>query len=175
MAILILMGCSKKPKASFTIQQTGQGRTNQIVNLINTSTDADHYLWDMGDGITSTSTSPTSAHSTGTYTITLTAYSKDSKKTDVASETITVAALEGTASFGQTNPSGNIIDVIIGGKTYSKAFFFPIVNCNVGDDLNIHIPAGTYDYTATEHAPGTMTWSGTVEIPEGGCIIVRLD
>jgi hypothetical protein len=49
------------------------------------------------------------------------------------------------------------------------------VNCNVGDDLNIEIPGGTYDYTATEEAPGTYTWSGTVDIPEGGCIIIRLD
>ena len=170
-AIFVMMGCTKTPHASFTIQQVPDTWPNSLVNLINTSTDADHYQWDLGNGTESTETSPMSAYSSGTYTISLTAYSKDSKKSDVATQSITVAPRNGTASFGQSNPSGNVIDVHIGGKTYSQAFINPIVNCDVGDDLNIEIPGGTYNYTAAEESPGTKTWSGTVVIPENGCII----
>lgn len=71
------------PSVSF-ICTTGAG-TNQV-NCINTSTDADSYLWDFGDGTTSTLKNPSHNYAAnGTYTITLTGYNCDLNTTYQAS------------------------------------------------------------------------------------------
>ena len=44
-----------------------------VVSFENLSENADSYLWDFGDGTTSTEINPTKVYGTGTYTITLTA------------------------------------------------------------------------------------------------------
>jgi len=71
------------PSVSF-IYTIGTG-TNQI-NCINNSVDADTYLWDFGDGTTSTLKHPSHSYaSNGTYTITLTGYNCDLNTTYQAS------------------------------------------------------------------------------------------
>src|SRR5690242_13778188 len=59
-------------------------------NFINTSANADSYLWDFGNGTTSTDKNPSGWYEkAGTYTVTLTASAKDGRKS-VVSRTIKV-------------------------------------------------------------------------------------
>lgn len=60
-----------------------------LVNFTNTSTGATSYYWDLGNGITTALTNPSTTYLTpGTYTVTLTAYNGSS--TSVSTMTITV-------------------------------------------------------------------------------------
>ncbi len=69
------------------------GNSTTFVNL---STGADNYLWDFGDGTTSTEETPTHLYSTGgTYTITLTVYSSSTcNGIDSTERTITITTPE---------------------------------------------------------------------------------
>lgn len=84
---LIFAACKKEdntpnPVADFTISPNDTIEFFQTVSFTNTSTNADTYLWNFGDGTTSTSANPTKssfdrptgdADCSETYTITLTA------------------------------------------------------------------------------------------------------
>ena len=95
-AAIAISSCTKEPGASFTVSSKVVS-TNENVKFTNTSTDADHYSWDFGDGTKSTDENPTHAYSKeGSYTITLTAYSKNDKKSNTYSESITVADTKAT-------------------------------------------------------------------------------
>ena len=53
--------------------------------------DAHHTEWDFGDGSTATETSPTHIYSNaGTYTVKIKAMSKNMKKMDENTQTITI-------------------------------------------------------------------------------------
>lgn len=61
------------PQAAFTVANDGC-KSPCTVSFTNTSQNADSYLWDFGDGATSTADNPTHQYTTaGTYTVTLTA------------------------------------------------------------------------------------------------------
>lgn len=115
--LIALLSCSKSktkvPTACFTITQTGIGKTNALVNLINCSTDAEHYLWNFGNGETSTDVSPKNVvHTTGTYTIKLLAYSGDGEKSGIATMTLIVLAdsVANTSSLQQLANDENTMD-----------------------------------------------------------------
>ena len=77
---ILLFGCSKSttdskpaPVASFTWKTSNTTAPSTVV-FTNTSTNASSYIWDFGDGTTSTVISPTHIYNTvGTFTATLTA------------------------------------------------------------------------------------------------------
>ena len=90
MFLLSIVGCQKQPSASFTVSKTNVV-TGEAITFTNTSKDASSYKWNFGDGTSSDVASPTHAYeNAGTYTVTLTAYSKNEKKSDKATATITV-------------------------------------------------------------------------------------
>jgi PKD repeat protein len=90
MFLLSIVGCQKQPSASFTASKTNVV-TGEAITFTNTSKDASSYKWNFGDGTSSDVASPTHAYENpGTYTVTLTAYSKNGKKSDNATATITV-------------------------------------------------------------------------------------
>jgi PKD repeat protein len=93
LGILLLTACSKEPLAFFAVDSTSALKTGIPVKMINYSIDADSYAWDFGDGTTSTEEQPEHTYTQpGTYTIKLTASSKNGKKdnTQIKSVTITV-------------------------------------------------------------------------------------
>jgi PKD repeat protein len=92
-ALFLFSGCTKQPLAAFTVPQLVG--INQPVPFTNQSVDAEFYLWDFGDGETSTDVNPN--HSfvvSGMYTITLTALSDNGKKKDVTTRTIEVDVIQ---------------------------------------------------------------------------------
>ncbi len=86
----IFYSCQKEPTASFTVSSTSVN-IGETVTFTNTSKDANSCLWDFGDGETSITESPSHIYdSTGTFTVTLTAFSKDVNKKDIATEIIKI-------------------------------------------------------------------------------------
>ncbi|MFY8021920.1 MAG: PKD domain-containing protein [Bacteroidia bacterium] len=82
---------SSGPSSSFSVSSTGGCATGY--NFTNTSSNANSYLWDFGDGTSSNVENPTKGYlATGTYTVTLTAYNNFGCES-VSSSTITVTNL----------------------------------------------------------------------------------
>ncbi len=107
-----LTSCQKEPTAGFTADNASV-LTDEVIQFSNTSTDGDSYLWDFGDGGTSTDLSPTYSYtSPGSFTVKLTAFSKNGKKTSDATLSITVTQrtmLKETVYInGTTTPVDNV-------------------------------------------------------------------
>lgn len=98
-ALLFMVSCTKEetanPVANFTFAPNDTIFYTDTLTFTNTSTDADSYLWNFGDGTTSTSANPTKLYSDDavfgcdeTFTITLTATKKG--KTSTVSKNVVV-------------------------------------------------------------------------------------
>lgn len=119
-AIIGITSCQKEPSTSFTtsVDSVAVGIS---VTFTNTSENGESYLWDFGDGETSTLESPTHSYdSIGNYTVTLTAYSKNGKKESSTTETIVVTA--GTVVAG----SGFIYDGTEYSLTKGELLFYGV-------------------------------------------------
>ncbi len=90
--ILFFQGCQDDDVELPTIEA---GFTHTInndigkVTFLNTSENADSYMWDFGDGTTSTEINPIKIYGTGTYTVKLTAKNA-AGATDVYEDVITI-------------------------------------------------------------------------------------
>ncbi|MGC9472270.1 MAG: PKD domain-containing protein [Bacteroidales bacterium] len=74
---LIMTGCRIKPEAGFSVESRIV-EAGEDIYFTNESLDAVSYEWDFGDGYISYETHPVHHYNaTGTYTVTLTAYSRD--------------------------------------------------------------------------------------------------
>ncbi len=82
--IILLSSCQKEPVAGFKADKN-PASVDEAVSFTNTTIDGDHYEWDFGDSQKSTDENPKHTYTAGgTYKVTLTAYSKNSKKTSTA-------------------------------------------------------------------------------------------
>ena len=115
--LTIFSSCQKEPIASFTVSSTSVN-VDEIVSFSNTSIDAYRYEWDFGDGSTATYSSPKHTYTiAGTYTVTLTAFSKNGKKSGNATESITVSGSQNqTGSFTDTRDGQTYKTVKIGSQ-----------------------------------------------------------
>ncbi len=88
------MGPNLGPVSTFTTQAIKAGICNTGIRFTSTSPDAKSYIWDYGDGSSSTqSTNPVSFHSyfyTGNYTVTLIAFNAQGCPTHSIPQLITV-------------------------------------------------------------------------------------
>lgn len=74
--ISLIVSCEKEPSASFDVGSNLY--SGEDISFTNTSSDADSYMWDFGDGEESTEMNPTHYYkSPGNYTVTLTATNDD--------------------------------------------------------------------------------------------------
>lgn len=85
---------TKDPVADFTISPNDTLNAGETFTFTNTSTDADTYLWDFGDGTTSTQVSPTKSTFNvevggcgNSFAITLTA-SKNGKSSTISKSVV---------------------------------------------------------------------------------------
>ncbi|MBC8487341.1 MAG: PKD domain-containing protein [Bacteroidetes bacterium] len=88
--LITFISCQKEPDASFTASKTSVV-TGEVITFTNTSKDGNDYEWNFGDGVTSVLANPTYFYeNAGTYNVEMTAYSKNGKKSDNATASITV-------------------------------------------------------------------------------------
>lgn len=107
--------CQKEPQASFTVSKTN-AYTGEVITFTNTTVDADTYEWDFGDGSQSTTSSPTHIyHTPGTFIISLKAYSKNQKKSDIMTASIVITSsstASPVADFTYTPASIECVDTV---------------------------------------------------------------
>jgi PKD repeat protein len=169
-----LCSCNKEPTAIFAVQNL-PASVGDWVGFESASIGADHYSWSFGDGGSSTLGDVTHYYTApGTYVVKLTAYSRTGQSNSV-SHPYTISPPWGKLIFYQTGtPFYYNTDVTIGSTTHAITAFFsspPFYN-NSGPAIFTLAP-GYYTYTASEHAPGTHTWSGNAGvIREAGQFIV---
>jgi len=174
-AATILISCQKEPQANFTTdKQTYTG--GETVYLSNTSLDGDHYVWIVSDGQMSTSKNmvyTTNQYSYGeSVSFELIAYSKNGKKTDEITKSITVNAANGTAIFWQS--SGSYITTVTIGVISQDitANYATTPDCGTSGCANFtNISYGDYSFSATD---GTYNWNGTITIYPGLCSPMQL-
>ena len=81
LGIVGLIASCSSPKAGFSLEKTDDVVPSSVT-FTNSSTDADTYQWDLGDGSTSDEESPTHKYlKSGTYTVSLTAIKGNKQNT----------------------------------------------------------------------------------------------
>lgn len=170
---ILVPGCQKQPTACFSYEETGQSSGMFNYEFTNCSTEASSYKWDFGDGGSSSLTAPHHSYTgAGSYTVKLTAFSENRRKTDETSQTITIAG-NGKICFWV---SGNY-PVNLTLQTQGSTVVYPCPSCSPPTDCSgansFTLPPGSYSYSAQEQSPGTGTWSGTVVITGGDCHLIQ--
>jgi len=156
---LILPSCKKKdtktedlsPKASFTM--TNNGCTGPcIITFANTSTNADAFAWDFGDGETSDQKNPTHQYSAeGTYVVKLTA--NKGSLSNSTTQNVSIAA------------PANFISYYARGKFYS----FPVLSASRFSGSPRHLtlegsyPSGLHDITLS-HEESSLGFSPGINV-----------
>jgi len=150
--LLGMTACQKEPTASFTASKTTV-EVGEVVMFTNTSKEGDSYEWSFGDGNTSTTASPTHTYNTaGTFIVTLKAKSKNGKKTDEATTTITVENPTPTAGFtynGTTYPLSTGILEYFGIWGSNSGYNFDLMILSPG--INFINQGTDWDATGTGH------------------------
>jgi len=91
--VMIITGCQKEPTACFSVSSSSV-KVNQKINFTNCSTNAVLYEWEFGDGGKSTEKNPSHTYSNaGNFTITLKTKSKNGKKIDSKTTSVTITPL----------------------------------------------------------------------------------
>ncbi len=143
---VVISSCSKKPEAKFTASNKTP-LVDEVVSFTNSSTKSLTYLWDFGDGNSSTEQSPKHLYDTeGTYKVTLTAYTNGQKQWSEFSEIISVqhpsALFSGNVGgtdlrlFSGVNGDGQNYSVVstLGTGTRSIIYTSKIGSLGVGQD-----------------------------------------
>jgi hypothetical protein len=106
-----------------TIYLNGLG----MVTPVNTSANSDAWLWNFGDGSTSTEQSPTHVYATiGTYTITLTSYNHNC----TSSVTKVIVVIEKSNGINELHTSDDEIKLQIYPNPSGGKFTVQLENCN---------------------------------------------
>lgn len=171
---VLFTSCQKEPVAMFTVSSEAV-LIDETVYFTNTSIDAYSYLWDLGDGITTIAENPSHSYSrAGTYSVSLTAYSKNGKVSDFESTAITVAE-GGDAMFWTSEPVCPVTVNLLGKSkqiTDYYLFLYPSDCGATGCATFWDVPAGTYDFTATDEL--NHRWEGLITVIPNGCSKMQL-
>ena len=137
-----------KPVAEFIILSDEEGNAPLEVEFFNMSENADSYLWDFGDGSTSTEEHPIHIYTKGgSFTVSLTAYKGS------LSNTVSYPDYVKVTGAGLTGVSGNQIRLLVSGSR--------IVAAGLNSSLSVYNVAGTL--------------IETVKAVNGKCISSQLD
>ncbi len=150
------------PVASFTSEFVNTGLCSTGVNFTSTSSGANTYVWNYGDGtVSSVSSSATSFHSyasTGTYQVTLTVYSAAGCSNTSAPSAVGVSAV-GNAVPITGFTTLNATQCVLGNKfdffnttTINGWGWVPVYYWDFGDGSPVN--TNTFIYAKTFSAPG---------------------
>ena len=85
---IVFSSCSKAPVASFEVDQNNV-KAPATITFTNTSVNADEFMWNFGDGETTTEQNPTHTYNQGgDYDVALKAYGENDTHTTVKTITI---------------------------------------------------------------------------------------
>lgn len=177
-AIFLLAACSR-PIAQFETPQTAYKAQSEIT-FSNKSTDAESYLWDFGDGNTSTDKEPKHTYNKeGTYTVTLTA--KDTKnKESITTQTVKVERPALSADFDFTK-SADVAPAIVTFKNLSTGadkYVWDFGDYTQSEEKN---PSHKYRFSGNYTVKLYALYGGkrkviekqvVIDAPEGECLIL---
>jgi PKD repeat protein len=175
--LAISFSCQKEailpaPTVNFSTTDTGYG----IYQFNITSSNAESYLWNFGDGGTSTLASPKYPYkSNGTFNVSLTAKGKGGET--IARNTVTVTTVAGDVTFWMSS-GGYSVDVTLDGKYLSTitSNYSTKPNCEAAGTAWFPLQSeGVHSFTAKEK--GRLipnTWKGTVTVKGGQCTTQQL-
>jgi gliding motility-associated-like protein len=138
----------------------GDPTTSETVTFFNTSTGAVSYLWNFGDGNTSTATDPTHTYTTfGTYTVTLTATGANGC-TNVSTQTVIFEKFVGASlSLDITEYSGcapHTLTTLVNGSVNANTYTWnfgdgspPVVTTSPIPPAHTYVTGGTYTISLT--------------------------
>ncbi len=170
--LILFYACTEEeviplPNARFQIRETtgGPKRANELkVTFDNYSDDATSYLWDFGDGNTSTETEPTHYYqNNGNYTITLTAYNENGEPSSTSKEYQRnfgeVVFYITTSNYGSVSiyPSTSIINWQSWSGTITTWHPYSPPSCWENNTFTYTSKAGTYTYYAESCSGGSFT------------------
>lgn len=161
LAVGLLNACSR-PAANF--RATEEARAAKPISFTNQTEEAETYLWDFGDGQTSTEISPDHRYmSSGTYTVTLTATNAKGKSGS-SEQQVTVLPPDRCLVTIET-PMGNMLAEIFDRTPLHQDNFVKLVEQGYYDSLLFHrvidgfmIQGGDPDSKGA--SPGAMLGSG---------------
>lgn len=154
----------EKPIARFIAETIAELPTSQTIRFLNTSINADHYLWNFGDGNTSEEANPVHTYtSTGTFDINLRIFNNDACSQTIAVVHSTLAIKEGWTIHNHTifTPNDDSInDEFVVNTTNLKSYEIRIfdrygtllfVSSNISENWkglykNAPLAVGTYYY-----------------------------
>lgn len=191
----LVVGCTELPSVGFTYEPSEVTRYDEVT-FTNTSSNADTYAWDFGDGSTSTDENPTHMFKTaGSFTVKLTASNADGDES--TEQTITVGELNNTYTIDDTtytidsdmfwyqsgmggDPYIRLLTTVPGQENPDLLKLYP--NKGVGELPGTYTfdneeePAGTYDcgYTAG-YAGMQYAWTANGKTGSGDLVITELE
>jgi PKD repeat protein len=149
---ILMVGCTKEDDSALIEVKAGYTFVREpspnVINFINTSQNADTYLWDFGDGTGSTLQNPVKTYTTtGEYVVRLTVTNTKEGKSDTFSSTISIVVFQGGLvlngnfeggtspwSLGVGNPLPSGLLITQGGNTY-----FSINVSAVGNPFDVNL------------------------------------
>lgn len=154
-------GCSKlitktnyihivaKPTANFSAPVTGSCTVPLTVNFSNSSSGATSYLWDLGNGNTSTAVNPTGIYNaTGSYNVTLIAANGNCKDTLTLPSFVSIGSLQAAFTTSTTTTcTGNPVtftNTSLPGPGNSTWYFGDGTSSNTTNATHAYSVQGTY-------------------------------
>ena len=167
--MFLFTSCIKQPTASFTVSNTSP-KVGESVYFMNTSLDAQSYEWNFGDGMSSTLDNPSHTYySAGSKLVTMTAFSKNRKKSAVATALVEVKATGDFMFWTDESTTYNITVNLerVGNKTITGYYYSTPSECGANGCATYNdLEPGTYYYTAENLL---YYWSGYATVEADKC------
>lgn len=169
-----LIDPTPKPTADFTFRYGDNG----LVHFNLSSSNADSYSWDFGDGASSSEKLPDHRYErNGKYIVKVIAKGKGGEVT--ATQSIDVTSIRGNVMFWMQKTRDKFIDVYVDGKYYGQItgyYSTGTPDCGATYCVSVNgLEEGQHYYEAREANSFTPTvWKGSLSITGGQCNKLRL-